>query len=203
MNITKLMDYVIKNTIRVTARMNIYDDTYGLGLTRPFTKLLIGKKNLVGAEIGVHAGKNSLSMMKNLDIKMLYGIDPYVVYDGYVEECYEQTQKAFNSTKQQAYDKLRNYMEHYTFVTKFSNDAVNDVPDELDFVYVDGNHEYSYVKDDIKNWYPKIKKGGVIGGHNYFDMTDEHFGVHKAVNEFSVNNNIDLFFKYPDWWMIK
>jgi len=31
----------------------------------------------------------------------------------------------------------------------------------------------------------------------------EHFGVHKAVIEFAVNNNLDLYFKHPDWWIVK
>ena len=47
-----------------------------------------------------------------------------------------------------------------------SEDAVDDIPEKLDFVYIDGNHAYEYVKKDIGLYYPKLKKGGVIGGHD-------------------------------------
>jgi hypothetical protein len=41
----------------------------------------------------------------------------------------------------------------------------------LDFVYIDGDHKYSAVQEDIAKWLPKIKKDGVIGGHD-FDYED-------------------------------
>jgi hypothetical protein len=52
--------------------------------------------------------------------------------------------------------------------------------ESLDFVYIDASHEYEDVIKDLHAWYPKIKKGGYIGGHDY------HFypGVRRAVNEF-------------------
>jgi len=49
----------------------------------------------------------------------------------------------------------------------------------LDFVYIDGNHQYQYVINDIEMWMQKIKKGGWLGGHDYNNID----GVTKAVNE--------------------
>ena len=49
----------------------------------------------------------------------------------------------------------------------------------LDFVFIDGSHEYEDVKKDVKTWLKKVKKGGYIGGHDYTD----HAGVNKAVKE--------------------
>ena len=47
-------------------------------------------------------------------------------------------------------------------------DALADFEDKsLDFVYIDANHEYSYVFEDITKWYKKIKKGGIISGYAY------------------------------------
>lgn len=60
--------------------------------------------------------------------------------------------------------------------------AVNLYADEsLDFVFIDASHEYEDVIKDLHAWYPKIKQGGYIGGHdfNYF-----YPGVRKAVKEF-------------------
>jgi predicted O-methyltransferase YrrM len=49
-----------------------------------------------------------------------------------------------------------------------SMEAVKQYEDNsLDFVFIDGNHEYEYVFEDINFWIKKIKKGGVLSGHDY------------------------------------
>lgn len=50
---------------------------------------------------------------------------------------------------------------------------------EVDFVFIDADHEYESVVKDIDSWLPKIKKGGIISGHDYFNPC----GVKKAVDE--------------------
>lgn len=37
----------------------------------------------------------------------------------------------------------------------------------LDFVFIDGDHSYEGVTRDLAAWYPKIKQGGVLAGHDY------------------------------------
>lgn len=49
----------------------------------------------------------------------------------------------------------------------------------LDFVFIDANHAYPFVKQDIEAWYPKVKRGGLLAGHDY----TSHKGVKKAVDE--------------------
>lgn len=50
----------------------------------------------------------------------------------------------------------------------------------LDFVFIDASHDYENVIADIRAWYPKVKEGGVIAGHDYPTWA----GVRKAVNEY-------------------
>ena len=50
----------------------------------------------------------------------------------------------------------------------------------LDAVFIDADHRYESVKADILAWMPKVKKGGILAGHDY---VDGHNGVIKAVNE--------------------
>jgi len=57
----------------------------------------------------------------------------------------------------------------------------------LDFIFIDADHEYSSVKKDIECWYPKLKNGGYIGGHDYFE---NYQGLMKAVDEFFGAENI-------------
>lgn len=54
----------------------------------------------------------------------------------------------------------------------------------LNFVFIDADHSYEGVKKDITNWYPKIKNGGYIGGHDYYIWG----GVNKAVEEYFKND---------------
>lgn len=56
----------------------------------------------------------------------------------------------------------------------------------LDFVFIDAAHDYESVKKDINSWFPKIKEGGIIAGHDYGWSDD----VKKAVDEFFENKEI-------------
>lgn len=167
---------------------------------RPMMRNLIGKKDLIGVEIGVLYGDNALSLLNNLDIKKLYLIDTWKNYEGYTDNygteslnrIYEKVVKRFKNDNR------------IDIIRMSSDDAITFIPDELDFVYIDGNHQYEYVKKDIENYYPKIKNGGIFGGHDFDNsIYTEHDGVVKAAIEFSVKNNIKLFVGNPDFWMIK
>lgn len=92
----------------------------------------------------------------------------------------------------------------------FSSDAVKQFEDNtFDFVYIDANHKYEFIKEDIKQWYPKCKSGGIFAGHDYLDgvITSGDYGVKSAVNEFcaetGLNVNVTNESDYPSWWVRK
>lgn len=58
----------------------------------------------------------------------------------------------------------------------------------LDFVFIDANHVYEAVRDDLQAWFPKVKTGGIIAGHDYYNDP----GVKKAVDGFFGEKNIQL-----------
>jgi len=63
-----------------------------------------------------------------------------------------------------------------------TDDAVHLFEDgSLDGVFIDADHEYDAVRRDIENWLPKVRKGGILAGHDYHETWP---GVIKAVNEF-------------------
>lgn len=71
------------------------------------------------------------------------------------------------------------------------------VPDEsLDFVFIDAGHSYDAVRDDIRNWTPKVRADGWLGGHDYHP---NHPGVMQAVNE-SFGPFLHLA-EFAVWWV--
>lgn len=115
-------------------------------------------KELVGVEIGVYHGDNSLSILMSLPIKKLYLIDPYLNYPEYTDEYGDEPslEPVFDMVKR----RLSIFKDKVVFIRKLSSEAVNDIPDNVDFVYIDGNHKYGYVKQDMEMYYEKVKSGG-------------------------------------------
>jgi len=78
-------------------------------------------------------------------------------------------------------------------VRKYSVDAAADYPDEyFDYVHIDADHTYDAVLADLNAWWPKVKVGGVISGHDYIAnktlKSGVTFGVIEAVAEFRKQN---------------
>jgi hypothetical protein len=151
----------------------------------------------VGVEIGVGVGSNAMHLLDNSGIEILYGVDNWSV---------RSSSKAQKSTK----DNLAEYGERFKMLEMRSLEAVELFEDEsIDFVYIDGNHRYKPVVEDIKAWYPKVRKGGFFGGHDY--VVARGCGVIKAVDDYfeaidrefyltrePIDTNVNISF-----WMIK
>jgi len=180
-----------------------------LRISKPFPRAfqkynLMEKEDLVGVEIGVYEGDNSFSLLKRSSIKKLYLVDPYksytsLFYPGGVSEdeldIIEKREKL----------QLSKFNE-IVWVREKSDDALNKIPNDLDFVYIDGNHSYEYVKKDIENYYDKLKPGGLLAGHDFTmapSNVDDDSGVIEAVVEFAVKNNLKFRVEDSDWWLNK
>jgi len=77
----------------------------------------------------------------------------------------------------------------------YSHEAVKNFPDEyFDLIYIDADHSYEGIKQDLEDWWPKVKKGGFFTGDDYSNsvakQTGVRFGVVKAVNEFAIKNGL-------------
>lgn len=116
-----------------------------------------------GVEVGVAQGWHSLILCENLPGVELYGVDVWDLYEGY-NEYTDRIHKYYL----EAQDKMKPY-PNYHFIKKFSMDAVKDFEDgSLDFVYIDGAHDFKNAADDICEWSKKVKRdGGIVYGHDY------------------------------------
>lgn len=161
-------------------------------------KRVFRDKEVVACEIGVLEGEHAEDILKNLNIKKLYLIDPYEKYLGYEKDgSYDKIIKA----KKVAKNRLRKYESKIVWIEKYSEDAVRDVPDNLDFLYIDGNHFHPYIDKDIKNYSKKVKEGGIISGHDYHSGFSD---VMEAVFDFSKKMNGPAILGYgSDWVFLK
>jgi len=140
-------------------------------------------------EIGTFTGESTVIFGDHF--KEVIGIDP-MLHD-YDEED-PTSNFNFNEVLKMFILRTENY-NNISLVQKTSDDAVNDFKDEsFDFIYIDGIHQYENVLRDIKNYLPKVKKGGVIGGH---DFGPSWPGIEKAVTE--VFGKPDKVFKDTSW----
>lgn len=63
----------------------------------------------------------------------------------------------------------------------------------FDIIYIDAGHSYESCLADLNAWYPKIKPGGILCGHDYNENKSKRYGVVKAVDEFKKKNNLEIF----------
>lgn len=96
----------------------------------------------------------------------------------------------------------------------FSEIVFEDFADNsFDFIYIDADHSYEGVKRDITNWWPKIRPGGMLAGHDYYiegyapESHIEWMGeVKQAVDEFIEEKKLKLEVireMWPSWWTLK
>ncbi len=116
-----------------------------------------------GAEIGVDRGYFAADMCQANPGVKLYGIDPWLDYPEYGENY---VQPYADECHAEAVKRLAPYRVELIQAT--SMDAVKQFPDNsLDYVYIDGNHAYDFVLQDIQEWAKKVRPGGVVSGHDY------------------------------------
>lgn len=116
----------------------------------------------VGAEIGVAEGHHSEILCQNIPDLKLYCVDAWQQYKGY-RDYLDKKLDLFYETAQK---RLAPY--NCILIRKFSMDAVKDFEDNsLDFVYIDGGHDFLNVTMDICHWFKKVRMDGVIYGHDF------------------------------------
>ena len=128
-----------------------------------------------GAEIGVRDGRFSAHLCKVIPDLELLCVD---LWDAYYHFSSESGAKHY----EQAQRRLAKY--NATLVKKTSMEAARDVPDEsLDFVYIDADHRFDYVMEDLITWARKVRPGGIISGHDYYRFRNA--GVVPAVDVYT------------------
>lgn len=159
-----------------------------------------------GAEIGTWAGLFAEQICRRMPGVRLLCVDPWLVYPGYSRD-----KKNHEANIRKAYEsaKARLAPYHVTIRREMSTEAVQRVPDgSLDFVYIDANHADTFVTEDLTIWAPKVRRGGMVCGHDYVrDPKRPHLEVAGAVDRFIAGRDVELLVfandKSPSFaWMV-
>ncbi len=143
------------------------------------------KNALVSVEIGVFEAVNTVEIAKVISEKgVLYGIDPF--FPGKLGINCQKQISLYHIRRNKVVDKVK-------LVEKLSFDAASDVPDNIDFIFIDGDHSWEGIEKDWNLWTPKVKSGGIVALHdtNYpaYDATYSAMDSIKFFNEVILRQN--------------
>lgn len=141
----------------------------------------------VCAEIGVFRGDFSEFMLK-MDPSKLYLVDPWVSMMDIPARWHAIDQGELDLIKQNVVNKFSSD-NRVEIIEKYSIDALDDFEDgSFDWIYLDANHSYSFIQQDLENWWSKLKSNGTLCGNAYQDDDTQirllDFGVIPAVDSF-------------------
>lgn len=167
--------------------------------------LRIFPKGAVGAEIGVAEGTFSAAILEAAEPRQLHLIDPWSFLEtgpdllrghGHLADIDRSGAGKFGPPASVPegdgkYAQVAARFEGDPRVhihRQYSYKAAGDFPDQFfDFVYIDGDHHYEFVLRDLQDFAARLKPGGLMFGHDFFEdafARDEHYGVVEAVNAF-------------------
>ena len=164
-----------------------------------------------GAEIGVLRGQFSEILLDRWRGEKLYCVDPWTEFprDEYWDNknvAQAEHDRLFAETVQ----RLQRFGPRAEILRQTSREAARGFPDaELDFVFLDAQHHYEAVREDLEAWHPKIRPGGILSGHDYLDGTLNgcRYGVGRAVREFADAHARRIVVaarepRFPSWFML-
>jgi len=156
---------------------------------------------IVGAEIGVWRGELSVDLLSSLHNLTLWMIDPW-------EKLLEGTPtmpKQFEEVVAARWQAIKStqFSKRVVLIEESVKAAAQIKHTRFEFVFIDGNHMYESVRDDITAWAPLVKQNGIICGHDYNGIGDRRcgWGVKRAVDE-AFGDRVQVLLGNV-WWVVK
>lgn len=127
-------------------------------------------------EVGTCWGGFADMLCQKTKFTHLFCVDPYKVFPSlvYQDALNCQTQDDLDKKFTIVCNRLAQTKRPVSMARLTSYEASKQLPNDLAFVYIDGNHAYKEVLVDLINWWPKIKKGGFLCGDDVEDIKQPH-----------------------------
>lgn len=131
-------------------------------------------------EVGVHRAEFASEFLHAWRGVKLLLVDPWAKFDGPTGHGDREVDLGI------ARQRMAPFLERAVFLRTTSLLAARDTPDEsLCSVYIDADHSYDHVTEDLRAWWPKVEPRGVLAGHDFLMHGDDRCGVQQAVIEFA------------------
>ena len=161
----------------------------------------------VGVEVGVERGVNATLLLNGMPDLTLFGIDCWEPYEGY-REGDRYSARRLDGFYALAKERLAPFAGRVILRKQFSVEASLAFADEsLDFVFIDANHSFQSCTEDLTAWVPKVKPGGIVSGHDFYDkqLRCECVEVESAVRAWTTEQGIAVWFVTadPSWMWVK
>ena len=167
-----------------------------------FAYICMWRRLYAAVEVGVDRGEFASVFLDRWIGDEWWGIDDYQPYP---EMPYDRTADFLF-----AVERLKPHAGRVKLVKLGSAEASElFAPGTVDFVYIDGAHDYDSVHRDLRLWLPKLSDRGILAGH---DFDDQHPDVIRAVTEFGREIGQDVYItkvagyqaeECPSWYLYK
>lgn len=172
---------------------------------------LLNRMGLVGegVEIGVASGEFSKSILDTWEGRRLHLVDAWRDRPDYInvpnvsDETHEERLRSVP-------ERLAAHQGRYEIHRALSRDAAASFANgSLDFAYIDADHSYEAVREDLRLWYPKVRSRGLLAGHDFVDgdLPEGRFGVRQAVLDFERDTGLRAAITtepdWPSWYFVK
>lgn len=133
------------------------ENPVSFGLTNEELAVLLkySRKIRVIVEIGCFEGKTSAALAQNTS-GFVYAIDIFptgmfgISYSEWIAKIHCK----------------RKGIKNITFIKDLSHKVAQDFREQIDFLFIDGDHRYEAVKQDWLDWFHKVRNGGIIALHD-------------------------------------
>jgi hypothetical protein len=147
-------------------------------------------------EVGVNEGDNLLEWVTRRPDVICHGADSW--------------EGKFKAAMPRAYSRIGSMVFLHPHSSLEVAEQFRNSRDRFDLIYIDAHHEYANVAADIRAWWPMVKVGGILAGHDY-EMKPpmdgwEAIEVKKAVDDWAAENNLKINVidePAPSWWVRK
>lgn len=185
------MSYVCRHATNLRIALDAKFGTLGLQL---------------GVEVGAFKGKTSAHLLECFPKLFMWLVDPFRAYSGDGSELMGspfRQQAYMDNAKRIAKKQVRRFhrSKFLVMTSREAAEGLNGVR-QFDFVFIDAGHRFQDVRDDIAAWWPLVRSGGALVGHDY--KRSRRRGIIRAVNEFVKREGLDLrLLESSLWWVEK
>lgn len=119
-------------------------------------------------EVGCKEGRTTGHILKSIPDSRVVAIDPWIVQDATADATRETyADWNFASIEAEFWKNVGEHKDRVEMLRAKSNEAVDNTPINQDLVFIDALHDYDSVRDDIRLWWPKVRVGGMLCGHDF------------------------------------